>query len=193
MNKQMKDIANIRSGYTFRGKAEEYKNSGVQMLQIKDLNDTGIIDTSTLLEIKWDGALDKAVIEKGEIVIVAKGGTNRAAMMIGNGTVIPSNQLMIIRVLNQTVLPEYLCWWLNRSATQKTLRQQQMGTSIPSLSKQTLSRLTVPIPTTDMQQKIVELNRLQQQEKQVYEQLINNRDKMLEGLFQELVHNGEDQ
>ncbi len=183
-------IADIRSGYTFRGKAKEKKGSGIYMIQIKDVRDSTVIDNSTLLEIEWQAKSSLPTIKTGEIAIVARGMTNQAALMIDTCSVIPSNQLMIIKVMSNLISPEYLCWWLNRPATQNILSNQHTGTSIPSLTKKELSMLTVPIPERSIQQRIVQLSRLQNQEKTLYQCLIKNREMMLDGMFQQLLTNG---
>ena len=187
----LKDIADIRSGYTFRGKAKELKGSGIRILQIKDVRENLVIDGTSLTEIEWPGKSNIPTIKQGEIAIVARGITNNAALMESNATVVPSNQLLVLSIKSDSVVPEYLCWWLNRPSTQTILAGQHVGTSIPSLSKKELSHLSIPVPEIATQRKILNLYRLQAQEKVLYEQLQKNREVMLEGIFQQLLANGE--
>lgn len=187
----LKKIADIRSGYTFRGKAKEQPGSGIRMLQIKDVRESTVIQTESLLEIEWPGRSNMPTIEKHEIAIVARGTANNAALMESNATVVPSNQLLVLSVKSNAIVPEYLCWWLNRPSTQAVLTGQHAGTSIPSLSKKALSELSIPVPDIAMQRKILNLSHLQAQEKELYERLLKNREMMLEGLFQQWLVNGE--
>lgn len=187
----LKKIADIRSGYTFRGKAKEKPESGIRMLQIKDVRESSVIQTENLLEIEWPGRSNMPTIEKGDIAIVARGNANNAALMESNATVVPSNQLLVLSIKSNAVVPEYLCWWLNRPSTQAILTGQHAGTSIPSLSKRALSDLSMPVPDLSTQRKILNLSHLQEQEKTLYERLLKNREMMLEGLFQQWLVNGE--
>lgn len=187
----LKKIADIRTGYTFRGKAEEKPGSGIRMLQIRDVRENSVIQSRDLIEIEWQGNQSIPTIEEGDIAIVARGVANKAALMTGTEKVVPSNQLLVISVKSKVCLPEYLCWWLNRSSTQVILTGYHVGTSIPSLSKKELSELNIPIPNITIQRKILKLSQIQLQEKALYEQLQKNREIMLEGLFQQLLVNGE--
>ncbi len=136
MNKMiLNKIADIRSGYTFRGKVDEKPGSGIRMLQIRDVRDNKIIQDRDLLEIEWKGNQNIPTIEQGDIAIIARGISNNAALMIGTEKVVPSNQLLVLSVKSKEVLPEYLCWWLNRPSTQVILTGCHAGTSIPSISK----------------------------------------------------------
>ena len=187
----LKKIADIRSGYTFRGKSKEKRGSGIRMLQIKDVRESSVIQCENLLEIEWPGRSNMPTIEKGDIAIVARGTTNNAALMKSNATVVPSNQLLVLSIKSNLVVPEYLCWWFNRPSTQAVLTGQHAGTSIPSLSKKALSELSIPVPDIARQEKILNLSHLQAQEKALYESLLKNREMMLEGLFQQWLVNGE--
>lgn len=192
MNKMiLNKIADIRSGYTFRGKVDEKPGSGIRMLQIRDVRDNKIIQDRDLVEIEWKGNQNIPTIEQGDIAIIARGISNNAALMNGTEKVVPSNQLLVLSVKSKEVLPEYLCWWLNRPSTQVTLTGCHAGTSIPSLSKKELSGISIPVPDISIQNKILGLFKLQLQEKNLYERLLKNREIMLEGLFQRLLDNGE--
>lgn len=187
----LKKIADIRSGYTFRGKAKENPGSGIRMLQIRDVRENTVIHSHNLIEIEWQGNLNIPTIEQGDIAVVARGIANSAALMTGTEKVVPSNQLLVLSVRTEAVLSEYLCWWLNHPSTQTILTGFHVGTSIPSLSKKELSELRIPIPDISTQRKILNLAQLKLQEKTLYEQLLKNREMMLEGLFQQLLKNGE--
>lgn len=192
MNKMiLNKIADIRSGYTFRGKVDEKPGSGIRMLQIRDVRDNKIIQDRDLLEIEWKGNQKIPTIEQGDIAIIARGISNNAALMIGTEKVVPSNQLLVLSVKSKEVLPEYLCWWLNRPSTQVILTGCHAGTSIPSISKKEMSGISIPVPALSIQNKILNLFQLQLQEKKLYERLLKNREIMLEGLFQQLLDNGE--
>ncbi len=192
MNKMiLNKIADIRSGYTFRGKVDEKPGSGIRMLQIRDVRDNKIIQDRDLLEIEWKGNQNIPTIEQGDIAIIARGISNNAALMIGTEKVVPSNQLLVLSVKSKEVLPEYLCWWLNRPSTQVILTGCHAGTSIPSISKKEMSGISIPVPALSIQNKILNLFQLQLQEKKLYERLLKNREIMLEGLFQQLLDNGE--
>lgn len=181
-------VATISSGYTFRDKITEKPSSGIRILQIKDIRETDRVIPQNLVEIDWQGKADIPSLNPDEIVIAARGGNNNAALMTQKACVVASNQLLILTIKSQYVLPEYLCWFLNRVQTQVKLTEIHVGTSIPSLSKKALGELAIPLPSIQKQHQIIKLVRLHQQEKSVYNALLKNRVKMLEGTYQQLLN-----
>lgn len=59
---------------------------------------------------------------------------------------------------------------------------------MPLLSKHSLGALKIPLPRLETQQKIVELQQLWEQEQQLTQQLLNNRETLLKGMFKQLLH-----
>lgn len=183
----LSELADIRAGYTFRESPNELKGSDVRMLQIKDIRDTDFINPQLLQEIEWTGKDLTPSLEVGEIVVAARGISNKAAILLSPATVIATNQLLILKVKQDKLLPAYLCWFLNREATQKKLKETHMGSNMPSINKAGLGSIQIPLLSIDQQKKIVRIAALQQQEQAAYHALINNRLNMLEGVFQQLI------
>lgn len=184
-------IADIRAGYTYRETPKPMPDSGILMLQIRDMRDSQTIEIETLQEIKWEGK-ESQVLKQGEVVIAARGIHNTAALLQWNKTdkkVIPSNQLLVLTP-KQNILPEYLCWVLNYPKTQQQLDEMRTGTNIPSINKRHLGELSVPLPTLEVQQKIIRLYQLRQKEKALVEALETNRDALTNGIYQKLLKEG---
>lgn len=183
----LSELTEIRAGYTFRESPNELKGSGVRMLQIKDIRDTDIINPNLLQEIEWTGKDSTPSLDVGEIAVAARGVSNKAAIMLSQATVIASNQLLIMRVKQNKLLPAYLCWYLNRETTQRKLKETHMGSNMPSINKAGLGSIEIPLLPMEQQVKIVRVAALQQQEQATYQALINNSISMLEGIFQQLI------
>jgi restriction endonuclease S subunit len=90
-------------------------------------------------------------------------------------------------VRGSAVTPQFLCWYLNQPATGQKLLSMLSGTNMPMLGKHALASLPVTVPPLDMQERIVRLNFLWEYEKQVTQQLLLNREKMLSGIFHRLL------
>ncbi|KZZ49718.1 hypothetical protein A3759_26000 [Thalassolituus sp. HI0120] len=61
------------------------------------------------------------------------------------------------------------------------------GSSIPMLSTSAAKELKIEIPNIETQYKILQLNKLWEQEQQLTQALLNNRETMLQGMFQQLL------
>lgn len=184
------DIAEIRTGFTFRGEVRQSPGSGLYLLQIAEIKN-GVIDNSAgLPEIEWPGSNAPPILQDNDIVLVARGIHNRAAIFKGDTQVVPSNQVMVVVNRSQKFLPEFLCWQLNYRATQKQLMESRGGTSIPSINKNALQAIRIPSLPREIQQKILALEALGQSEINTLKQLQQNTEDMLAGMFDKLL-NGE--
>lgn len=199
--KSLGDIADIRTGYTFREKVEENsKNGNAHVAQIKDVRGLWEETNSSLLrprqlpQICWQGK-DKAFVNPGSVFLPArgsKGGYFRASCLIADENdqlpVVVSSQFLVITP-KESVLPEFLCWSLNQPAMQYWLAEGagSQGSSIVMLNTKVAKELKLEIPSLDTQQKILHLNQLWEQEQQLTHALLKNRETMLQGMFQQLL------
>lgn len=196
------EIAHIRTGFTFREKIEELgKNPGnAYIAQIKDVRRaseaTGSFKLipSQLPRIDWTGK-DNAFVKPGTVLLPSrgdKGGYFLASYLVEDEAsllpVVVSSQFLLIEP-KAGVLPEFLCWSLNRPAMQHWLSEGigAQGTGIVMLNTKVAKELRLEIPSLAIQQKILHLNQLWEQEQQVTRDLLKNREIMLHSLFQKLL------
>ncbi|PWG63365.1 restriction endonuclease subunit S [Sediminicurvatus halobius] len=187
------EIAQVRSGYTFRKATSESYASGLLGLQIRDVRDTTVVDPSRLSVIEWHSEGRPPVLEPGEVVFAAKGSYNRAAVFCDEKSqVVPSNQFLVLRVRNSgPISPEFLCWTLNYEDTQRRLAELQSGTSIFSINKKALRDFELSLPARQTQEKILRLNALWEKERRLSEALIENGETLVHGMFQRLLNGAE--
>lgn len=187
MRKRLQTLADIRTGHTFRGKIEEDPLGNIPVLQIKDLKGRTTVTSEELPRIKWQSHKNVAPVHASDVVLPTRGEYYKAAILQGNKPVIATSQLFVLRLETKDVMPKFLAWYLNQNAAQHYFLTHRSGTNIPMLNKQSLGALKIPIPPLETQEKIVAMHELWEQEKQLTEQLLINREKMLEGIFQHLV------
>ena len=195
------DIADIRTGYTFREKVAEASEAGnAHIAQIKDVRSAWeASNTSTLFPhqlpfINWQGK-DKAFAPAGSVLLPARGsrgGYFRASCITTDQPdslpVVASSQFLVITP-KEGALPEFLCWSLNQPAMQYWLAEGagSQGSSIVMLNTKIAKELKLEIPSLKAQQKILHLNKLWEQEQQLTLALLQNREAMLQGMFQLLL------
>ncbi len=187
MHKPLNTIADIRAGHTFRGRINEDPAGNIPVLQIKDLKDQVMLTADQLPRINWQGAKEATTARAGDILLPARGEYYRASVLQGDEPVIATSQLFVLRLTSKDITPEYLNWYMNQRAAQNYFRTHRSGTSMPMLNKQSLGALPVAVPPLVTQEKIVSVQRCWEQEKQLTEQLLTNREKMLNGIFQQLL------
>ncbi len=199
--KALAEIATIRTGYTFRGKVMELTEGGnAHIAQIKDARsrweatNRSALDADQLPRIQWDGK-DKAFVGAGSVILPArgsKGGYFRASYITRNKDdalpIVVSSQFLIITP-NDAVLPEFLCWSLNQPALQYWLAEGagSQGSSIVMLTAKMAKELTLDIPSLETQEKILHINQLWEQEQELTQALLKNRETQMQGMFQQLL------
>lgn len=194
--KSLAEIAEIRTGFTFRGKIKEAEKGNAHILQIKDVrqhqdeNGNDLIYGSKLPQIIWEGK-SKAFVEPGTVLLPSRGGYFRSAYLPndnGDCPIVASSQFILISPTSTKVSPEFLCWSLNRPRMQRYLEEiASQGSSISMLSTSTAKELKLEIPSLETQHKILHLKRLWEQEQQLVQALLKNRETMLQGMFQQLL------
>jgi restriction endonuclease S subunit len=67
-----------------------------------------------------------------------------------------------------------------------------LGTSLNFLSLAELRQLKVPLPSLDLQDKIVDLDRLRSQEQKLYQQLSFKRNQLFNALTMQFLTNNQE-
>lgn len=194
---KLSDLAEIRTGFTFREKIEEVESGNAHVLQIKDVRSIStdkcgyLLIADALPQINWQGK-DNAIVSPECVLLPCRGEYLKAHLFVESKEsskslpLIVSSQFLIVTP-NKKVLPQYLCWYLNQSTVQHELRKESQGSKMPMLSVSSVSQLEVEVPNIDIQQHIIELNRIWEQEQILTQQLLKNREQMMLGMFKQLL------
>ena len=164
MHKKLSQIADIVSGYTFRGSIENDLKGDIFVLQAKNIStNQDILNTTELTTISDKSIRNPYFLEHNDILLVSRGsgiGSFRSAVFATNDTkVMPSSSVHIIRIQDVTVLPKYVSLYLNSLEGQKALAQIVTGASyIQSILVKNLIDLEIPIPPIHTQKSIIALH-----------------------------------
>lgn len=178
---KLKDIASIRVGYHTRGKIEPDPKGKFPILQIKNLKEDHTFNPDDLIMIDPGRNVNDFIIKKKDILFLSRGWRNFAFMVDTTAhNVIAAYYFYIVRIENQSILPEYLTWYINQAPARnyiKTMARQ--GSAIPIVPKSAIENLPVEIPSLDIQRKIMELDSLYLRERQILEQISKAREKLI--------------
>lgn len=162
------DVVNIKSGVY----AKTGTDPDLFYIQSTDFNK----------QLQWNKKLDPVLtmstkyknhlLDKGDVLFVCKGRNLFAVSYDGAySPAVASTTFLVLRVKTNTVLPDYLVWFLNHPQTQSLLWSFAKGSSIPSISKVIIEQIEIPIPKLSKQIAILELFKLQMKEKQLNKQI----------------------
>lgn len=189
----LNEIAQIHTGFTFRGKVEEAADGNAYLVQIKDTRShwqnqaSSRIAIDALPKIHWQG---KSYAKAGSVLLPSRGEYLRAScLQTQDGDCLPivaSSQFFVINA-GEHLLPEYLCWLLNQPEIQNRLQHDSRGSNIPMLNIGQIGELKLPVPDATTQQNIVALDRLSEQEHRLMQQLQHNRHRQAQAIYQKLI------
>jgi len=173
----LKDISSIQTGLFAKTAAV----GDIVYLQAKHFDEDGYLKYTLNPDLKAIHSNEKHLLQAGDILFAAKGNKNFAALYENhNQSCIASTSFFVIRLVNSAISPEYLVWFLNHPETQKTLKAQAIGTSMPSISKTVLESLEIPVPELKMQQAIVVISKLRKKEKELKQQIEKYHEQLIQ-------------
>ncbi len=163
---RIRDIAIITSGVFLKPTL----NAEVKYLQSKHFNNSGEYLNNAFDEVDFEKS-QKHLLKSGNILFSSKGTYNYATLYDDSmGECVASSTFSVIKLFDDSYLPEFVCWYLNHPSTQRTIKAMCMGTSVQHISISNLHNIEIPTVDIELQRKIVETDRLS---KRVVE--INNR------------------
>jgi hypothetical protein len=182
---KLSELADVRSGYTFRGALEHDPSGDVRVLQIKDLRQNAAIEPDTLAAVTWDARTVPPRLQSGDIAVIARGDTNKAVLYAGEQSVVATSQFFVVSATRSEVLPAYLCWLINLPQSQRSL--ERSGSAIQAISKASLMDMQIPLPPLATQQRLIALQAVWNKEDEMIARLQTNREQMLQGIYQHLI------
>jgi restriction endonuclease S subunit len=187
MKSKLSNIASFQSGI--------YEKPGIDpdtlYLQAVHFLHSGEFDKSVQPALKLNEKLQKHLLKEGDLLFAAKGLNNFAAVYKSSiGKAVASSSFIVIKIHTNelaNINPEYLAWYINHNKQIKLLHEQQLGTTIPSISMKQLAELEIEIPSVSMQEKIVTIQNLREKEKELTLQLEDWKDKYYQHLFNKAI------
>ncbi len=163
MHKELSQIADISSGYTFRGPIENDPKGDIFVLQAKNISpNQEVVETGDLTLFSGKSLRTPYFLQYNDILLVSRGsgaGSFRSAVFASNEMrVMPSSSVHVIRIKDVTALPKYVCLYLNSTDGQKALSQIVTGASyIQSILVKNLNDFEIPLPPVHTQKSIIAL------------------------------------
>ncbi len=181
------DICDIHSGYTARSRLEPTATGGVPVIQLRDIDGHGEISEAGLKRHDLNGLADRYLVRGGEVVFKSRGEPN-TAMVIGTDMQEPAAvilPLVIMRPDRERVVPAYLAWAINQPDAQRRLAAEAQGTNMRMIPKPVLERLEIALPDLATQRRIVAVEVLVRQERDLLHDLADRRHRLHELILSE--------
>lgn len=180
MKKKISQIAEIKSGYLFKEGIKPDKEGNVSVVQLKDINNRGVLNSHELQRISLDKIDSENFLAVGDVLLKAK--TNHPVSAVVKDQLpntIATAHYFIISVKKADVLPGYLVWYLNQRPAQIYFDRNAGGTRIQVINKQLLSELEVVVPALKTQEKIVKIYELHQREQDILDAIKEKKHNLI--------------
>jgi restriction endonuclease S subunit len=195
MHKKLSQIADIVSGYTFRGSIENDLKGDIFVLQAKNISvNEDILHTTDLVTISDKSIRNPYFLEHNDILLVSRGsgiGSFRSAVFATEDkNVMPSSSVHVIRIQDVTILPKYISLYLNSLEGQKALAQIVTGASyIQSILVKNLIDLEIPIPPIHIQKSIIALHENITDQERIFKRKQEIQKTIINASFTNLINN----
>ncbi|MFT4221899.1 restriction endonuclease subunit S [Dysgonomonas sp.] len=181
MNKKLSEIANIRSGVFL----SQNLDGNIRYLQIIDFDNEGMLNPrmETTPMVLFEKNISGHLLKQGDILFSAKGDNNYSVVyQEKNIQSVASTSFIIIAIKNEyksQILPEYICWHMNKPDTIKTLKDKSKGTKIHSVSIFEIRNFEIFIPPLKQQILIEKVDSLLKEERIIQNKLYSLRKQLL--------------
>jgi hypothetical protein len=180
----LKEIAVIQTGVFARTKS----SGEVVYLQAKDFDQNGSLTAQLQPGLRFSDVSQKHLLIPGDILFAAKGSKNFAAVYEShNQPAVASTSFFVIRLITGQCLPGFLGWYLNSQPALSFLKELAKGTSIPSISKQVLESVVVPLPPLAKQQTILDISALRKRETSLQMEIETLKEKQIQQLILNVI------
>lgn len=132
-----------------------------------------------------DGADLRSVnfLRRGEILFSTKGKIFATVWQDQMANTIASGTFLILRVTDDSVLPEYLALYLNSSKAKRYYDLHVKAATVNHIGRKQLELMEIKIPTIEQQKLLVEVNELIIEEKKLNSELKERKEKILNYLI----------
>ena len=155
---------------------------------MRNINHDNTIAYENLPKINVPSVKEEQILRKGDLLFRAKGNNNFASYIDRElENTITNSHILIVRIMSDQVMSEYVCWFLNQSKAQHYFFKNSPGTVIPVISGKTLANLNISIPDIKTQEKIIELYKLSIQEQELVRNISKKRKILIDNLLNKKI------
>lgn len=185
-------IASVQMGYSFRSRVDLIESGAIAVIQMKDLTHENVVDISDLARTEIYNLADHHLVNPGDLIFRSRGQVLQSAILtVSPGRAVLAAPLLRIRVTGNSVLAEYLNWYINQVPAQYQLARHASGTAQQMIGIQTLLDLEVALPPIELQKKVCQIAAFEEEEQRLRAIIADKRRKLLASTLTTIVMGGE--
>lgn len=190
---KLHDIANVRTGLILTRKRardtfevrQEYP-----LLSLHNIHEDGFFTDEPFDRYLSKEILDEQYLtQRGDIVLRLNAPYTAVYIEEEQKGIVFPNYFVAISIDNQSVLPEFVTWYLNTSYVKRKYVKGQTGTLVPNINRSIILNLSVPDVPLQKQENIAKLHALHLEEQRLYQKLLNEKRTYYRGITEQLIRN----
>ncbi|WP_130733996.1 restriction endonuclease subunit S [Flavobacterium sp. J27] len=196
MNKvfKLQDIVKLRSGMVVSKTANNDEKllteAFVRMVGTSDFDENDNLVDNIEPNVLYKSSIEKNYLQFGEILFNAKGRRFFAYLFTNEyENTIASASFLVLTLTKNSVVPDFLVWFLNHPETLKVFNSKMSTQVMPSISKQELGELEIIIPSIEIQEQIVALDKLKKRQIKIQKELISLEENYINALTYKKIKN----
>lgn len=188
MKIKLKNLASVQMGHSFRTRLEPDPDGNISVIQMKDLTEDNQLNDQELVQIHMQDLKEHHRVKTNDLAFRSRGQINTAALIEqALSDAVIAAPLLRIRVESKSVMPAYLCWFINQPPSQAALHSKATGSAVRMIGKPVIEDLEVVVPSLDVQQKIIEIYQLSINEQKLMDALTKKKQTLTEAVLMNLA------
>lgn len=188
-------IANLRMGVVLnRKKADMSKEQKLyySVVSLKSFNENAIYDNTFADEfISKEQIKEDYQVKQGDILLRLREPNFAVYVDKEYKNLIYPSLMVRVELQDSRFDANFIAHYLNSNIVKKALSTELSGTTIPMIKVTDVYEIKIPLINLDKQKKIVEYLKLAQQENELLQNLINQKQKYSKEIFETLALQGE--
>jgi hypothetical protein len=185
---QLGQLAEMRTGFPFRGRIDRAERADCLLVQMGDVRANAGVIESVQTHVNLPGEPDKHQLHYGDVLFTGRGTRNEAAtFLISDCKVVAAPHLFVLRTDGRVAFPCFLTWFLNLAETQEKIHAIRRGSAVPFIPMSAFARLEVSLPSLEVQNRIVELQKLNFKEEALMDEIRRKRSTFVNRVMAEAV------
>jgi restriction endonuclease S subunit len=184
---KMTNVASI-SDIRFGLYAQPDPSGSIAYLQVRQFSEDGRLTTQADEYINIDKKTEAHLLKGGDVLFAGKGNKLFSwCYTLTDHPAVASSIFFVLRPDQQLVYPEYLAAILNAPQSKAAFQQLGSGTNIFSIRKSELGAFEIPLPPMQQQKRIAALAALHQQEIELSQKLIAEKQNLYTAIISKLI------
>jgi restriction endonuclease S subunit len=179
-NARIKDCAEVRPGYSPKGAIVNDPGGTLQVITAQHLTkgEPYRYREEHRLLIVPPRSIEKYGVKPGDILFMSRGTNNYAVLLdeVPQPSIAPLTFYIIKPKSN--VISAYLAWCLNQEMVKAKLNEMRTSAGTPMIPRREFGEIIIPLPPLAVQKQIAALAALQEKEKALLQQLVEETERL---------------